>query len=77
MPAPGRSVVWPLHLSKNLTMYEIGVLFCTEVKYIATSSLHELGSQTEALSGDDPGMVQGDAGVQIWIDLTGSALAGP
>lgn len=77
VPAPGKSVVWPVHLSKNLRMYEICVLFCTAVKYIATSSLHELRSQTVALSADEPGMLHGEDAEQICIDLTGSALAGP
>ena len=73
---PGRSVVWPVQRSKNLRMYETLVLFCTAVKYRATSSLHELTWQFVALSGDEPGMLHGVAGEQICTDLTGSADAG-
>jgi len=58
-------------------MYEYGTLFCTEVKYIATSILHEETSHEVAVSAAAPGMLHGDAVVQIWTDLTGSALAGP
>jgi hypothetical protein len=53
------------------------VLFCTAVKYSATSSLHELTSHELPVSADDPGMLHGDAVVQIWTDFTGSALDGP
>jgi hypothetical protein len=53
------------------------VLFCTAVKYSATSSLHELKSQEVPVSADDPGMLHGDAAVHIWTDFTGSALDGP
>jgi hypothetical protein len=74
---PGRSVVWPVHRSKNLTMYEYGTLFWTEVKYIATSILHDDRLQDVAVSAEAPGMLHGDATVQIWTDLTGSALDGP
>ena len=77
MFAPGRSVVWPVHRSKNLTMYEYGTLFCTAVKYMATSSLHDDRSQEVAVSADAPGMLHGDATLQIWTDFTGSALDGP
>jgi hypothetical protein len=74
---PGRSVVWPVHRSKNLTMYPYGTLFCTEVKYIATSILHDERLQEVAVSGEAPGILHGDAAVQIWTDFTGSALDGP
>lgn len=53
------------------------MLFCTAVKYSATSSLHEVKSQELLVSADDPGMLHGEAAVQIWTDFTGSALAGP
>ena len=53
------------------------MLFCTEVKYIATSSLHDDRSQEVAVSADWPGMLHGEAGVQIWTDFTGLALDGP
>lgn len=54
------------------------MLFCTAVKYMATSSLHEdVASQVDPVSGDEPGMLQGEEGAQIWMDLTGSASAGP
>jgi hypothetical protein len=58
-------------------MYEYGTLFCTEVKYIATSILHDERLQDVAVSADAPGMLHGEAVVQICIDLTGSARAGP
>ena len=34
-------------------------------------------SQLVAVSAEDPGMLHGDAALQIWTDLTGSAEAGP
>lgn len=58
-------------------MYEYGTLFCTAVKYMATSSLHDDRSQEVAVSADAPGMLHGDATLQIWTDFTGSALDGP
>jgi len=58
-------------------MYEYGTLFWTEVKYIATSSLHDERLQDVAVSGDAPGMLHGDAAVQICTDFTESALDGP
>jgi hypothetical protein len=51
--------------------------FCTVVKYIATSRRHvEPRLHWVALSGDPPGMLHGEAVVQIWTDLTGVALLG-
>jgi hypothetical protein len=47
------------------------------VKYIATSILHDDRSHDVAFSADCPGMLHGDAAVQIWTDFTGSALDGP
>lgn len=44
---------------------------------MATSILHDERSQDVAVSGDEPGMLHGDAVVQIWTDFTGSALEGP
>ena len=55
----------------------MGTLFCAVEKYMATSTLHEVRSQTVALSGEPPGMLHGDAAVQIWTLVTGAALAGP
>ena len=53
------------------------MLFCTAVKYRATSSLQDERSQDVAVSADEPGMLHGDAALQIWTDFTGSALEGP
>src|SRR5256885_1882186 len=69
--APGRSVVWPVHRSKNLRVKATGMLFCEVEKYIAISTLQEARSHTVALSAEAPGMLQGDAVVQIWILVTG------
>jgi hypothetical protein len=47
------------------------------VKYIATSILQELRSQAVAFSSDWPGILHGEAAVQICTDFTESALDGP
>ena len=55
----------------------MGTLFCAVEKYIATSTRHEARSQAVALSAAPPGILQGEAVVQIWTLVTGAALAGP
>jgi len=39
--------------------------------------LHDVTLHEVAFSGEPPGMLQGEALVQIWTDLTGSAELGP
>src|SRR5579859_4698276 len=77
--APGRSVVVPVHRSKNLTMNDTFVL-CTAENLMSTSILHGPASWQLELAGSMITLVTGAAAAgaktgTCWIALVGLALA--